>query len=106
MAVAKFLLNGDAFNFETITVADTAIGCTAATYASNNDSHIRSVMTLAGGVVRYRYDGSNPTASVGHLLHHGDTVVVEGLVNTSNFRVIRAGDTSGTLSVTYEAVNG
>lgn len=106
MAVAKFLLNGNAFNFETITVAGTAIGCTAATYGSNNDSHIRAVLTLAGGVVRYRYDGSNPTASVGHLLHHGDTVVVEGIVNVKNFKAIRAGDVSGTLSVTYEAVHG
>ena len=106
MSIAKRLLSGDGFAFETITVADTAIGFTAATYGAASFPHLRAVVTAIGGVMRYRYDSGNPTATVGHLLSHGDMILVEGGINVANFRAIRAGTQNGTLSVTYEAVHG
>jgi len=101
---AKRLLSGDAFAFETITVTNSAVGFTNATFSSTKVPHLRAIVTVEGGIMRYRYDGTNPTATVGHLLGHGDTVILESGVNVDNFRAIRAGGENGTLSVTYEVV--
>jgi len=106
MSIAKRLLSGDGFAFETVSIADTAIGFTSATYGATGSPHLRAVVTALGGVMRYRYDGGNPTSTVGHLLSHGDMIIVEGGVNVSKFRAIRAGTQNGILSVTYEAVHG
>jgi len=108
MSVARRLMSGNGYAFETITVAGTAIGFTAATAspAAQNDAQKRAFVTLSGGSIRYRYDGSDPTATVGHRLMHGDSIAVEGGVNIANFKAIREGDVSGTLSVTYEAIHG
>ena len=92
-----------AFAFESITVADSAIGCTAATVSpAGAPGSVRAVMTLETAQVRYRYDGTNPTSSEGHLLEIGETLVLEGAANIDRFRAIRTGSTSGVLKVTYE----
>lgn len=106
MAIAKYLLSGDGSAHEAVTVADSSIGFTTATYAALKCSHLRAVVTAEGGIMRYRYDGTAPTTTVGHLLSHGDTVIVEGGNNVKNFRAIRLGTKSGTLQTTYEAVYG
>jgi hypothetical protein len=97
-------LAGDGYAFETLTVADTAVECTKTTWMLGEHSHTRAIVTNAGGIVRYRYDGPNPTATVGHMLGHGDMVILEGSVNITNFRAIRAGTNNGILSITYERV--
>jgi hypothetical protein len=63
---------------------------------------VRAVMTLETAQVRYRYDGTNPTSSEGHLLEIGETLVLEGAANIDKFKAIRTGSTDGTLKVTYE----
>lgn len=91
------------FAFETITVANSAIGCTAATAnPSNAPGAVRAVMTLETAQIRYRYDGTDPTSTVGHLLEIGETLVLEGADNIRRFKAIRTGSTSGALSTTYE----
>jgi hypothetical protein len=104
MSLEKRMLAGNAYAFETITVAATATTFTTTTWRVSPDSHTRAVVTATGGVMRYRYDGTAPTSTVGHLLSHGDMLIVEGSVNMANFKVIRAGSTSGSLSATYERV--
>ena len=104
MSGSKIALGGDAYAFETITVADTAKGFTTGTWTGGERTHVRAVMTVSGGMMRYRYDGDDPTASVGHLLSHGDMLIIEGMVNVTNFKAIRVGSQSGTLSTTYESV--
>jgi len=108
MAVASRLLSGDGFAFETVTVADSSKALTAGTYAPVNQdkSRIRAFCTLTGGQIRYRYDGTAPTNTVGHLASFGDVIYLEGTVNVEQFRAIRTGDVSATLSVTYERVCG
>ena len=106
MAVAKRLLSGDGFAFERVTVTDSAIGLTELTYNAGGSSHKRAFITVDVGQLRYRYDGSDPTSSVGHIASFGDSIIIEGAVNIKNFKAIRAGDQSATLSVTYEAVHG
>ena len=97
-------LAGDGYAFETLAVSDTAVGFTGATWRQGEHSHIRAIVTNSGGVIRYRYDGSNPSATVGHLLVHGDMLIIEGSVNINQFRAVKAGTNAGTLSVTFERV--
>lgn len=105
--MAKRFLSGDAEAHESISVTDTAVGFTVGTWKSGAGTpHTRAFVTNRGGVVSYRYDGGTPTATSGHLLSHGDSIAVEGSVNVGNFKAIRAGDTNGSLDVTYERVYG
>lgn len=92
-----------AFAYESITVSSTAIGCTAATVSPGGaPGAVRAMLTLESAQVRYRYDGTNPTSSEGHLLEIGETLVLEGAANIDKFKAIRTGSTDGTLKVTYE----
>lgn len=93
-----------ATGFETITVANTAIGFTAAKLATaENRKHVyKAFITNATAQIRFCYDGTDPTSTVGHLMEAGDSLVLEGLDNLSKFKAIRTGTTSGVLSVTYE----
>ena len=107
MAVAKRMLSGDGYAFENVEVADAAKALTASTYAITDAiAHVRAFITVDTGQLRYRYDGSDATATVGHLAQYGDSIIIEGTVNIQNFRAIRTGDRSASLSVTYEAVHG
>ena len=92
-----------AFAFETITVAGTAIGFTAGTYQPTGEVGAkRAIVTCETAQVRFRYDGTDPSATVGHLLDIGNKLEIEGYTNISLFRAIRTGGTSGALSVTFE----
>jgi len=106
MGIAIKKLTGDGYAFETISVTNTAVGFTGNTWRIGDHTHIRAVVTATGGVMRYRYDGGDPTAGAGHLLSHGDMIIVEGSVNIVNFKAIRAGTENGILSVTYERLYG
>ena len=91
--------------FETITVSTTAIGCTS-TQVRKFSSGVRQEATSAfftaeGANARYRMDGTDPTASVGHLLNSGEALTVDGLENLTKLRFIRDDATDVTLSVTY-----
>ncbi len=88
------------FDFETITVAATAIGFTALKLAA--DPKIKqAILTLETASIRYRIDGTNPTSSVGHLMQAKSSLVLEGFSQLNNFKAIRTGGTSGSFSVTF-----
>ena len=91
------------FASETLTIAATALAFTAATYAPPGESLDLRVETgpLESGQVRYWYDGTAPTATVGQLLEIGDRLVIEGLDSIVGFRAIRTGGVSGSLPITY-----
>lgn len=93
----------EAFAFETLTPDNnTAGGPTAATCQNAT----RAVFTFEMASARFRYDGTAPTASAGHLvaISAGNTVsvVVEGGQNIVNMRIISTTSTSTKVSVTYE----
>ena len=50
---------------QSITIATTAIGVTVADFAGNRTTHY--MVTIDGADVRMRFDGTDPTASVGHF---------------------------------------
>jgi len=93
------------YNYEAITVADSAIGFTASILKDNSaplKDCQRVICTLETASVRYTTDGTTPTTTIGHLLNAGDIVIVQGQPAISNFRAIRTGGTSGSLKCTFE----
>lgn len=88
--------------FEQVTVATTAIGFTAASITPPGvPMQTMAVCRLETAEIRFRYDGLNPTTSVGVLLEVGDYLTVPGHDLMANFRAIRTGATSGVLSCHY-----
>ena len=104
--------------FETLSVTATAVGCTAATLQGGNLAvgEINTITPpkkkaanyalfgpLETAQIRWRDDGTAPTAAVGHLMETGQTLEYDGDLN--NIQFIRTGGTSGSLPVTYYARN-
>lgn len=89
---------------ETITVADSAIGFTAASLAQARTKYgvevKRIVCSLADATIRI-WENGTPTSSVGHLIDVGDVFAIDGK-DVYSFRAIRTGATSGKLSCAYE----
>lgn len=85
------------YDHETITVADSAIGCTAATSVEAS----RAEMTLETAAIRMWDDGTAPTASVGELVQIGSRIILKSPIQITNFKAIRVGITSAKLTVQY-----
>ncbi len=51
--------------------------------------------------IRYRQDGTAPTASVGRIVYETGEFYIQGSQNIKNFKAIRTGSTSATLDVEY-----
>lgn len=89
------------FAFETITVSSTSIGFTATTFAPAGQTQaVMAVATLATNDIRYRSDGLDPTAAIGHALAATGTITVCGIGSLRQTRFIRQ-TADGTLSVSY-----
>lgn len=83
--------------FETITVSTTSLRLTAATSAGS----LGALVTIETNPIRYRFDGTAPTAAVGHLAPIGQAIEVCGGDNIRNFRMIRQGAADATATVSY-----
>jgi hypothetical protein len=94
-----------AYDYEAIVVSNTAIGCTAAklsftpTLGAIRKAHEIHV-TVETESLRYRFDGGDPTASVGHLATAGTVIAVKGPHNLARFKMIRVGSDSAA-KITY-----
>jgi hypothetical protein len=92
-------------DFESITVSTTAIGPTAAKLKINQTGGmfkraVKVFLTTETNSIRLRWDGTDPTASVGHLLTAGSSITVEGEQNVANLKMIRS-VADGTVMLTY-----
>lgn len=86
--------------FEQLTVANTAVGITATVLKPDGQNQISKCnLRLETAQIRYRWDGTAPTAAVGTVLEVGDVLVLEGYDVASSIRFIRTGATSGVLDV-------
>lgn len=86
--------------FEQLTVANTAVGITAAILSPSGQPQIAKCnLRLETAQIRYRWDGTNPTAAVGMILEVGDVLVLDGFETASSIRFIRTGATSGVLDI-------
>lgn len=84
--------------YETITVANTAIGFTASKITTPVSE---AVCTLETAQIRFRVDGTDPTSSEGHLLETGQKWSSVNAVEIGNFRAVRTGAVSGVLRCSY-----
>jgi len=93
-----------AFGYESLTVSNTAKALTSSKYKTSIHTATVAFITVEDAQIRYRYDGTNPTASEGHLANPGDVIKIkiEGYDNIKNFKAIRTGSNDATLRVTYE----
>ena len=87
----------EAANYESVTVADSAIGLTSGTYGDAT----KAEMTLETAQIRVRKDGTDPTSSEGHPVEIGDKINLYSAADIAAFKAIRTGSTSGVLKVTY-----
>ena len=99
-------MNLKAYAKETLTVAATAVGFTAATYnAGRSDSAgarlNEAIFIVETAQIRYWMNGDDPTASVGLLGEIGDVITLVGRHDIENFKAIRTGSTSATLSAQF-----
>lgn len=91
----------DLVTFETLTVDATVggVGLATATIKPSGQPQMTGCTgRVATAQIRYRYDGTAPTSTVGTLLEIGDTLTLEGLPYLVAWRGIRTGATSGVMS--------
>lgn len=90
--------------FEQITVSSTAVGLTAANYditgADLGRRTKRVVCSVESNDIRFRVDGTSPTASVGYPVTSGSQIVIDKPNDISNFKAIRQ-SADATLSCIY-----
>lgn len=87
-----------AFAYEAVVVSSTAVALTGAVLAGAN----RALLYVEAADIRYRYDGGTPTAAEGMVAAVGDTIVLEGTQNLTQFKAIRSAGSDATLRATYE----
>ena len=83
--------------FEALTVSNSSVGFTTATVGVND----HAFLTVEDAAVRFRLDGSAPTATVGHELDEGDTLRLESMNEVSNFRAIRRDGVDATIQASF-----
>lgn len=91
---------------ERITVTNTAVGFTAATYKPTSGDFKGIPAQIAKchvetADIRYRKDGTDPTAAVGRIVYETGEFSIQGSQNIKKFSAIRTGSTSATLDVEY-----
>ena len=92
------LIAQDHVTFEALTVADASTRITATVIRpSGRPPQIECLGRLETAQIRYRYDGTAPTSTVGSLWEVGEEKVISGAAYLEAFRAIRTGGTSGTL---------
>ena len=95
--------------FEQITIIATASALTATVYnpGGAGEKYNYAIITTNGDPIRYRKDGPAPTASVGHRVASGSTIVLEDEIELQSFVAIRDSDATSnpTLDISYERRN-
>jgi len=81
--------------YQQLTVADTAVGLTVPPGAS------RAVLTVQDQPLRWRDDGTVPTASVGMPVVAAVTFELNSKASLNAFRAIRSTGSSAVLNISY-----
>ena len=100
------ITSAGATSFEQITVATSAIGFTSATITPGAETADYAYCRVETAQIRYTYNGTTPTTTVGTLLETGDIVCLDDASDIKAFRAIRTGSTSGQLNCHYEFYTG
>lgn len=91
-------------NFEQLTVTNSVQVLTPSKYKDSamSGGAMEAFLTNFGANVLYTYDGTTPTALVGHVLPDGGVLVLRGQNQMAAFKCFRQGSTDSLVSVTYE----
>ena len=84
--------------FESLTVSNASVGFTAGTMGGNRD---HAIVTVEVATVRFRLDGTAPTATVGLMLVPGDVLELDAQPQLNNIRFIRRDGTNATLRCAF-----
>ena len=90
---------------ETLTVTNAVQVLTPGTYGPSTATPggaETAFITNYGASIRYYYDGTTPSASVGHVLPDGGILTLVGQNQMVNFKCFRLSSTDSILTVTYE----
>jgi hypothetical protein len=101
VAISGFLTP---FDYESVTVGVGSTTLTSTKYLVTGDNgRARLVMITVEGRVRFRFDGTAPTGTEGHILNDGDVMYLGSLTQMSQFKAIRHSGESvdAVLKVTY-----
>jgi len=90
------------YSHEELAVTTSVQVLTPAKYADSNGGATDAFITLNGGNIRYTYDGTTPSGTVGHVLLDGGILVLKGQNQMSQFKCYQTGSAGSELSVTYE----
>ena len=85
------------FAYETLSVSTSAVPFTSATFDRANVAFV----TVEGSPVRYRVDGTAPTASVGHELLVGDALRLNNHSEVENIQFISIDGNTATLRCSF-----
>lgn len=90
-----------AYDFEKLTVSSTAQVLSASKYlVSGERKATQAIITVEDDAIRFRMDGTAPTAAIGHKLAVGSSVTLDGYDNIKNFKAIRVTN-DATIHVSY-----
>ena len=92
------------YAFEQLTVTNAVQVLTPSKYKDSTTTGGASTafLTNAGAAICYTYDGTTPSATVGHVLADAGNLVLAGQNQMSNFKAFRQGSTDSTITITYE----
>ena len=82
------------------TAAGTGLSATVFAPAGTNAVQA-AVITVETADIRYRYDGTAPTVTTGHLVASGGAIMIVGYENVNNFQAISRTD-NAEINVSYE----
>jgi hypothetical protein len=87
-----------ALGFQQVTVSTAALALSVRSLTSAQ----RAWITVETAAIRYRYDGLDPSTTVGHRLAAGGTLELLGSTSITQFKMIRDGATDATVAYTVE----
>lgn len=96
-----FYFMTNAFSFESIQAEDKVKSLTPSIYIESNTPADKAFISCEGEV-RWRYDGGDPTSTVGHLMRDGSCLILHGKIQIETFRFINSGNQPAILSISYE----
>ena len=101
LAVASSAAAQRQTTFESLSVSSSAVGITSSTIRPPGQGLQNNFCTayVDGANVRFRFDGTAPTSSVGAIAQSGDTISIDNIEQASAIRFIRDDSADATLSI-------
>jgi hypothetical protein len=83
------------------TVGASVVGFDPEIYSPNQRPYPRAVITVGAAGIRFVLDGSEPTATYGHIGSTSQTITLENEQEVAGFRAIRSGGSDSECVITF-----